>query len=279
VPSSRRCSTFVGVLFLFLLAGTATASAHVIDSTGYSTVQQNGQEVSYVLSLEYDILIKAVDLGPQAASAVDDSQREEALEAGTDKLKQYLDDRVIVSLDGAACEPALQGSSIGKRGQKPYAELDLRFTCPGASGSYRLQYKVFAESEAVADDHTNVVQYRFGDKSGRTIFDRSHHDVAIGHSTVAGSSAQFAQLGVKHILLGLDHVLFVVALILGAATFHGLLKVISMFTVAHSVTLIATLLGGIDVPAVIVEPLIALSIAFVAVENSHEERCPVTPTS
>jgi hydrogenase/urease accessory protein HupE len=267
VSSIRRCCAFVGVVFFFLLVGTATASAHVIDSTGYSTIQQNGQEVSYVLSLEYDILTKAVDLGPQATSAVDDDQREEALESGTEQLEQYLDDRVIVSLDGAACEPALQGSSIGKRGQKSYADLELLFSCPGSSGSYRLQYTVFAESEAVADDHTNVVQYRFGDKSGRTVFNQSHHEVAIGHSTALGSSAQFGQMGVKHILLGLDHVLFVVALILGAANFHGLLKVISMFTVAHSVTLIATLLGGITVPAVIVEPLIALSIAFVAVEN------------
>lgn len=72
--------------------------------------------------------------------------------------------------------------------------------------------------------------------------------------------------------------LFVVALILGATTLRNLLKVISMFTVAHSVTLISTLLGGIDVPAIIVEPLIALSIAFVAVENllgASRHRLPV----
>jgi hydrogenase/urease accessory protein HupE len=276
--SVRRCFALFGVCFFFLILGTTTASAHVIDSTGYSTVHQEGQEVSYALSLEYGILIKAVDLGPAAASATDNTQREQALEAGAANLEAYLDERVIVSLDGAACEPALQGSSIRERDQTPYAEFDLVFSCPGSSGSYRLQYKVFAEDEAVADDHTNLVEYRFGDQAGRTIFDRSHHDFAVGDTSMATSSLQFGRMGIKHILLGLDHVLFVVALILGATTFRSLVQVTSMFTVAHSVTLISTLLGGITVPAVIVEPLIALSIAFVAMENllgATRHRLPV----
>ncbi len=84
---------------------------------------------------------------------------------------------------------------------------------------------------------------------------------------MATSSLQYGRMGVKHILLGLDHVLFVIALIIGAKSFKSLFQVTSTFTLAHSVTLISTLLGGIDVPAIVVEPLIALSIAFVALEN------------
>ena len=75
-------------------------------------------------------------------------------------------------------------------------------------------------------------------------------------------------LGFTHILPGgLDHVLFVVGLFLLAAGTRGLLLQISAFTVAHSVTLALAALGIVSVPSAIVEPLIALSIAYVAIEN------------
>ena len=271
----RRWMTFCGLVFFLLGCGVSTAQAHVIASTGYSTVTQDGQQVNYLLSLEYDVLARAVDLG---APATDDDHRKQALEDAKDRLEEYLDPRVVVSLDGAACEPVLQSTSVSQRAQKAYAELALTFTCAGSQGAYHLQYKVFEDSEAVADDHTNLVEYHFGDRTGRTVFDRSHHDFSVGDSSMVTSSVQFGRMGVEHILLGLDHVLFVIALIIGAKSFRSLLQVTSTFTLAHSVTLISTLLGGLSVPPVIVEPLIALSIAFVAVENllgSTRHRLPV----
>jgi hydrogenase/urease accessory protein HupE len=254
----------LGLLVLLCVGGAAGASAHVIASTGYSTVRQDGPRVTWLLSLEYDVLGRAVDLG---APSTDDGQRAQALDSAKESIAAYLHDSVIVSVDGAACEPRLETTAVSQRSAKAYADLGLVFDCPGASGAFTLKYDVFAATEAVADDHTNLVEYTFADGSGRTVFDRSHHDYTVGDNTVASSSLQFGKMGVEHILLGLDHVLFVVALILGAQNLRSLVQVISMFTVAHSVTLVSTLLGGIDVPAVIVEPLIALSIAFVAVEN------------
>ncbi|MEU4293405.1 HupE/UreJ family protein [Kribbella sp. NPDC026596] len=260
----RRLLVVAGLLVLLFLGGASSASAHVIASTGYSDVHQDGSRVTWLLSLEYDVLARAVDLG---APATDDGQRAQALDNAKDRIAEYLHDRVVVSVDGAACESALETTAVGERATKAYAELGLVFDCPGSAGAFSLKYDVFDTAEAVADDHTNLVEYTFGDTSGRTVFDRSHHDFTAGDNTMASSSLQFGKMGVEHILLGLDHVLFVVALILGAGSLRGLVQVISMFTVAHSVTLVSTLLGGLVVPAVIVEPLIALSIAFVAVEN------------
>ncbi|WP_433021404.1 HupE/UreJ family protein [Kribbella sp. CA-294648] len=272
----RRWLVFGGLLCCLLGFGAGTADAHVIASTGYSTVTQEGDRVDYRLSLEYAVLARAVDLG---VPADDDAQREQALAAARPRLMEYLDERLVVSLDGAACEPELTGTSIAKRAGTPYAELALTFSCPGSTGSFHLRYQVFQDSDAVADDHTNQVEYRFGDHSGRTVFDRSHSDFTVGDNSLLTSSLQYGRLGVKHILLGLDHVLFVVALTIGAQSLKSLLQVTSMFTVAHSVTLLSTLLGGSSVPAIVVEPLIALSIAFVAVENllggSVPHRLPV----
>jgi hydrogenase/urease accessory protein HupE len=73
--------------------------------------------------------------------------------------------------------------------------------------------------------------------------------------------------GVHHILGGFDHLLFLAALVLGAATLWDLIKVVTAFTIAHSITLTLAALGWVHVPSGVVEPLIAASIVFVAVQN------------
>ena len=79
-------------------------------------------------------------------------------------------------------------------------------------------------------------------------------------------AATYLKLGVEHILLGIDHLLFVLALILIAPNTRQLIKAITAFTVAHSITLAAATLGFVHVPPTPVEAAIALSIAFVAAE-------------
>ncbi|WP_231403199.1 HupE/UreJ family protein [Hymenobacter guriensis] len=74
--------------------------------------------------------------------------------------------------------------------------------------------------------------------------------------------------GFKHILpLGLDHILFVVSLYLLEPRLKSVLWQATAFTVAHSITLGLSMYGLISPPASIVEPIIALSILFVALEN------------
>jgi hydrogenase/urease accessory protein HupE len=79
-------------------------------------------------------------------------------------------------------------------------------------------------------------------------------------------AATYLKLGVEHILLGVDHLLFVLALMLIARNTRELIKAITAFTVAHSITLAAAALGFVHVPPKPVEAAIALSIAFVALE-------------
>ena len=83
----------------------------------------------------------------------------------------------------------------------------------------------------------------------------------------------FVELGFRHILpLGPDHILFVVALFLNANRWQSLLLQVSAFTVAHTITLGLAAAGVISVSGNIVEPLIALSIAAVAVEAFFFDR-------
>lgn len=83
----------------------------------------------------------------------------------------------------------------------------------------------------------------------------------------------FIELGFRHILpLGLDHILFIVAIFLTSQGWKSLLIQVSAFTVAHTITLGLAAAGVVDLPANIVEPLIALSIAIVAIEAIFVKR-------
>jgi hypothetical protein len=73
--------------------------------------------------------------------------------------------------------------------------------------------------------------------------------------------------GIVHILTGWDHLLFVSALVMATRSFWEMIKVIAAFTLAHSLTLMVCVFGIFRLPSCIVEPLIALSIVFVALEN------------
>lgn len=79
-------------------------------------------------------------------------------------------------------------------------------------------------------------------------------------------AAGYVALGVEHILLGADHLLFVLVLLLAARGVRALLETITAFTVAHSVTLALAAVGVVRVAAAPVEAVIALSIVFVAAE-------------
>ncbi len=87
------------------------------------------------------------------------------------------------------------------------------------------------------------------------------------------TSATYLILGFEHILpLGLDHILFILGLFLLSRELKPLILQVSAFTLAHTLTLGLTMYGVISPPAHIVEPLIALSICYIAVENILTKR-------
>ena len=77
----------------------------------------------------------------------------------------------------------------------------------------------------------------------------------------------YAWHGVHHILSGYDHLLFIAALVLAAVSLWDLVKVVSVFTLAHTITLLLSALDVVRMPEWIVEPMIAGSIVFVAAQN------------
>lgn len=262
-----------GVLVAALVAAAALlaaapAGAHVKTTTGYSVIRSEGGEISYQLRLEYDVLARSSGMGAAAEDARDDEARRAALADRFDVVAGYLDGRVVLYLDDVACEGGLERAGLEARDTVTYAVLDLDFSCFGEpDGTYRIHYGVFALDEGIVDDHVNLIDYELGDAEGQAAVDSYVTEFVAGDRSLLASSAQFVGLGVEHLLSGLEHILFVVALLLGASSLGSLARVVGTFTAAHSLSLALSVLGVVHLPAQYVQPLIALSLVYVAVES------------
>ncbi|HEY1304028.1 MAG TPA: HupE/UreJ family protein [Vicinamibacterales bacterium] len=82
----------------------------------------------------------------------------------------------------------------------------------------------------------------------------------------------FFVFGVRHILTGYDHLVFLAGLLLAASTLRELVVALTAFTIAHSISLALVAVGGVHAPPSIVEPLIAASIAWIGIENLLRHR-------
>lgn len=240
------------------------AGAHTENSDGYSTIRVEASRISYDLFLDTIELARVVRLGVGRGAAPSDLRR--ALSRNVEEIQAYLEKRLQVSIDGVACPARVASANVERRLDRDYAHLGLELSCPGTRpGGVLVKYALlFDDSDS---SHRNLVHYEADGTHGQFVFTATQRELRLGRGTPANEALRFVELGLRHILGGYDHVLFVVALLLGTTSLLGVLRVLSLFTLAHSMTLAAALLGIARFPASIVEPLIALSIAYVAAES------------
>lgn len=112
--------------------------------------------------------------------------------------------------------------------------------------------------QSTPDARTVIAKYENGKLQSETLLE--------GEQTLPSTFGMFCT-GVQHIFSGLDHILFIVGLALLGGGFKSILKVLTAFTVAHSVTLFAASAGWVRANPRFIEPLIALSIVALAIEG------------
>lgn len=93
-------------------------------------------------------------------------------------------------------------------------------------------------------------------------------------SALPSTFGSFVLLGIEHLVTGYDHLLFLGALLLAASSFRQVAALVTVFTLAHSLTLGLSVVGGWSAPPEIVEPVIAASVAAVGIENLLLKRPP-----
>jgi hydrogenase/urease accessory protein HupE len=133
-------------------------------------------------------------------------------------------------------------------------------------------------SEIVAElqrNHSQIVTVRraAGEKLGETVLDRNKPTVEIPLSATMpdkkplSAVREYLVLGIEHIVTGWDHLAFLFGLLIVGGKLRDAVKIITSFTLAHSLTLALATFHVINIPSYIVEPLIAASIVYVGFEN------------
>jgi hydrogenase/urease accessory protein HupE len=145
--------------------------------------------------------------------------------------------------------------------------LHARYVTSTAPGSVTVTATLFPYDPA----HQTFLNFYEGDAlTSQAILDRNHPQLEYFVGDRQGVLAvirKFVPAGIHHILIGPDHLLFLVGLLLLGGSIRRLLLVVSAFTAAHSITLSLAALNLVTPPARLIEPAIALSIVYVGVDN------------
>jgi Predicted membrane protein len=178
---------------------------------------------------------------------------------------------VQVSVDGASC--VLTSASTAPV-QEDGVAVTARWECPRAPGRLRM---VLGFLDRLPQGHLHVALLRLPGGTVQRTARASAPVLEVEARPGAWAGApRFLRLGAEHIFQGTDHIAFLIGVLLLGGTIRQLLAIITAFTVAHSVTLALATLGWVVPPPRIIEPLIALSIVAVAVENLLALRRPLS---
>nr|WP_044186091.1 HupE/UreJ family protein [Hyalangium minutum] len=262
---------------LILLLGAGAARAHDADII-YTQVRRTdpgSAEVRVRLTLTgstLSLLVPTDAEGDGAVSQADLEARRPALEVG-------IWDALPLTAGG---QPCTRQAHVAKRVES-YVELTATFQCP--PGPLRQTYTVLS----VLPANYRVVLGSYGGEGGQLFADAVRPSLDIperggsARSTFAPGFVGWVQLGMKHIFEGIDHLAFLIALLLVGGSLKRVLGMVTAFTVAHSLTLGATALGFILLDTARtrwVEAAIAVSIIYVAAENlllrEHRHRALLT---
>lgn len=246
-------------VFLLLFALVPRASAHPVPFSFLDIyLSSSGIEASLVLH-DFDV---AHDLG---ISAVERLRENSFLLERSASLHALIASRLQISGDGKMLTPRY--GSPEALIDRQAVRVSLSFPEGAVPGTLGIAASMFPYDPM---HQTFVNIYEEGELTRQIILNRFQNRVEhiTGTHQSAGSViARFVPEGIRHILIGPDHVLFLVGLLLLGGSIRRLLLVVTSFTVAHSVTLSLAALDIFTPPAQIIEPAIALSIVYVGFDN------------
>jgi len=192
--------------------------------------------------------------------------------AALDSASTGLEALALKSLEITLDERPLQATEVAVQ-PEPNNTIQFRLSFPMPAGS-RLGLRSMLPAR-LTPGHRQflVVRSRAGQTLTERILDGASNTFESDLARLTTSEAtpvlfrQFLVLGVEHILTGYDHVVFLLALLLAGGAFWNTAKIVTSFTLAHSITLGLAVLDVVRIPSSVVEPLIAVSIVYVGLEN------------
>lgn len=281
---ARRRLRWVGILAILMLLVSSTALAHKpSDSYLHLNVTQ-----AQGLTGRWDIALRDLEFAIGLDSNRDAAITWGELQARRQAVFAYTLARLEVASNGQRCTLTAQAMKFIEHSDGGYAVLYFDVGCPQPLDRFTLSYHLFA---SIDPSHHGLLQVRDQAATQTATLSPGNPSVTIelGKLSRWRAFTEYMVQGIHHIWMGLDHVLFVVTLLLPAVLIYRgrrwqprtrarsavleVVEVVTGFTVGHSLTLSLAVLGVISFPSRVVESVIALTIVLMALNNLY----PVVP--
>jgi len=211
--------------------------------------------VAHVVDLANDLKI----------TPADELLKPEVVNPRAPAMTAMLTPRFAIRADGRQLTP-VWSNTPAILVERQSLRFSLWYTLPSPPGTLQITAAMFPYDPA----HQTFLNVYEGEALTQAILDRGRNSFEYFAGTRQGIAAvvrKFVPAGVHHILIGPDHLLFLVGLLLLGGTVRQLLLVVTSFTLAHSLTLSLAALNIVTPPARVIEPAIALSIVYVGADN------------
>ena len=255
--------------FAGILLGAEVAQAHEIGTTRVHMTLHGDRTWTAIIVTAPQTLANRLEA--EAGETRTNGLNADALRAVLDRHLAALARHIEVRFDGVASPAAVSISKLEvwfDLTRPDFVELRASGTMPAQARTVSWRYDLVYATYALllADSETSEPQTHWlqGDIRSRP-FPIAANTGPPSHLAI---TVQYLRLGFLHIVpRGLDHILFVLGIFLLTTKLKPILVQVTAFTIAHSVTLGLTMYGIVSLSPRVVEPLIALSVAYVAIEN------------
>lgn len=263
-------------LLLLLCACIAPAQAHK-PSDSYLSLTVHGQQIEG----QWDIALRDLDFAIGLDGNGDGALTWDELRARHEAIAAYALQRLHIASGQRACPLRAMEQLIDRHTDGAYSVLRFQASCPGAApASLTIGYTLFADLDP---QHKGLFKIQSGGITQTAIFDPDspRQTISLAAPDRAAQFGAYVKHGIWHIWIGYDHILFLLSLLLPAVLLPGLrdeqhglqaafvdvLKVVTAFTLAHSITLSLASLSVLSLPSRWVESAIAASVILAALNN------------
>jgi hypothetical protein len=264
-------------LWLMLLLGSATAQAHIA-SNGFLAAHVEGENISGSI----EVAVRDLELAVGIDSNRDGKITWGELRAGEPRVAEYLQQNLHFLAQEQPCPLTLESMQVNERVDGTYAWVPFTAHCPAGVRQLTIGYTVLTDIDPSHRGLLTLTAGRFA-QTGVLGGQNSRGAFAVYAPPPWRAFTEYLQAGIWHIWSGIDHLLFLLSLLLPAVllrksghwepvprarpAFISILRVVTAFTLAHSITLSLAALNVVRLPSRLTESVIAASIIVAALNN------------
>lgn len=236
------------------------------------------------IQVQWDIALRDLDIIMTLDNNLDEQITWQEVRTKQPAITQYALSHLQINANTRQCKNSTPQHLINQHSDGAYAVLKFTYKCPDVIHTLDIEYNLLFNLDAL---HRGLINIQHHQNTYTGIFSPVQKQINFDLSSYSAWSewAQYVQEGIWHIWIGFDHILFLICLLLPTVLIWQknswqvhpsfkqamwcVFKIVTAFTVAHSITLSLAVLGHINLPSRWVESAIAASVIIAALHNLH----------